>query len=35
VLPAIDQFDEQAQRHCSDSEFGISVRSFFDRLMGA
>jgi hypothetical protein len=34
-LAQIDQFDEQATRHRSDSDFGFEVRSFFENLMGA
>jgi hypothetical protein len=34
ALARIDQFDEQADRHRSDTEFGESVRSFFNRLVG-
>ena len=30
-LTHIDQFDEQCQRHRSDSEFGHAVRSFFSK----
>jgi hypothetical protein len=34
-LASLDQFDEQANRHRSDPDFGFGIRSFFERLMGA
>lgn len=32
VLPCIERFNEQTNRHRSDRSFGFAVRSFFDRL---
>ena len=35
ALSKIEQFDEQARRHCSDRSYGFGVRSYFARLMQA
>ncbi len=35
VLPSIDRFYEQTDRHRSDHSFGFAVRSFFERLKQA
>lgn len=32
VLPCLEHFEEQAQRHRSDRSFGVAVRSFFERF---
>jgi hypothetical protein len=34
-LAQIERFEEQANRHQTDSDFGTSVRSFFERLLAA
>ncbi len=35
ALAQIERFEEQADRHRTDSDFGTSVRSFFERLLPA